>query len=65
MSSGHAGYRKFLAREFWEARYRLYQRDCAQWNLPAQPFEDFKAYWEVFAKEGELPTSAPILVQRV
>jgi len=60
-SGGHAGY---LALD-WEARYRLYRQDCERWKVLPLSFEDFKGYWEVFAKEGELPTSAPILVQRV
>lgn len=56
-----------------EGRYLRYVRDCAAWALPALSFEEFRAYWELFARDGELGTSqtpnvpvgtqAPILVQ--
>jgi hypothetical protein len=63
--SAHAAYRLSLAHEFWNARYERYTRDCAAWGIQPHTFDDFKAYWEMFAKEGELaPQSAPILVQR-
>jgi hypothetical protein len=52
-----------------ERRYQSYLEDCLGWNLPAQSFAYFKAYWEFFAKEGELAPemreTAPILVQRL
>ena len=38
-----------------EARYRRYTQQCAEWDVPAQPFEDWKAYWEFFAQDGEMP----------
>jgi hypothetical protein len=38
-----------------EARYDSYSRQCAALGMPPQPFEDWKAYWLVFAKDGELP----------
>jgi len=62
----HGEYRAMLAKAAWAERYARYQRDCGGWGLPAQPFDDFKAYWDVFAKHGELPpATAPILVQRL
>ena len=37
-----------------DRQYLRYVRDCAHWQLPAQSFEDFKAYWEMFARDGEI-----------
>jgi hypothetical protein len=67
VSAGHAVYLADLAKAAWSARYEGYQRDCAEWGVSAQPFEDFKAYWDIFARDGELllNASAPILVQRL
>jgi hypothetical protein len=47
-----------------EERYLLYERDCRAWEVPAVPLDQFKAYWQIFAKDGELQNgqSAPILV---
>jgi hypothetical protein len=58
---------------FWPERYLRYQRDCLAFGIPAWTFEEYKNYWKVFAREGELPArktkaanpaAAPILVQR-
>jgi hypothetical protein len=50
--------------EQWAAKYVSYAEDCARWNLEPQSFDEFKAYWELFATDGELLSAAPILVQR-
>ena len=52
----------------WDSLYRSYLRDCFRWNVPAHRFEDFKAYWEMFARDGELQIPlkpAPRMMQRV
>lgn len=65
MPAGGFGNRQLQTDSRWAEQYRRYQRDCAAWELPTQSFADFKAYWEMFAKDGELQnTVAPTMVQR-
>jgi hypothetical protein len=63
-AAAHAEYRAELDREFWRARYLLYQQYYESLQLPVKSFEDFKAYWKIFGKDSDFPASAPILVQR-
>jgi len=55
-----------VSEEAWHARYRLYQRECALWKVPAEPLEAWQRYWEIFASNAELEAlNAPTMVQRL